>query len=114
MGKGQPPIKLFTPHWVMGSRLQWYALPEKVLVADTRFDQFDLWNGRPAAGDRGIMVTWSRSNARLETGGANQFARCEPIDSLDVRQRARRGENSTSGTLISRFDFYLCTGWRDN
>ena len=112
--KALPPLKIFTPHWVMGSRLQWYALPEKVVLADTRFDQFDLWNGRPAAGDRGIMVTWSRSNARLETGGANQFARCEPIDSLDIRQRARSGESSDSGTLISRFNFHLCTGWRDN
>lgn len=114
-GKNGPSaLKIFAPHWVMGSRLQWYARPEKIVLADTRFDQFDLWTGQPAPGDRGIMVTWSRSNARLETGGAHQFARCDLIDSLDIRQRARGNQLDAGGTLISRFDFHLCTGWRDN
>ncbi len=96
--------KLFTENWTYASRLAWYARPAPVQVADTRYDQFDLWFGSPQNEARGILVLWPDQQATPAVGGVGQFTACELRDRLPV---------SAHGHLISTFSFYACHGYRN-
>lgn len=95
--------QLFIGNWTQASRLAWYARPQAVQVADTRFDQFDLWFGAPQNGARGILVMWPEAEARPATGGANQFGNCTLREALPV---------VAHGQLVSTFTFYACDDFK--
>jgi hypothetical protein len=84
-------------NWTLASRLAWYAYPEAVYVVDNHHDQFEIWFGRPAPGQRVVFIQWS------ELPGDDQeadFESCEPLESL---QTTRLGKS------LSSFNFSLCT-----
>ena len=84
-------------NWSLASRVAWYAYPATVYVIDNHHDQFELWFGRPAPGQRVVFIQWS------ELAGDDQeadFESCEPLESL---QTTRLGKS------LSSFNFSLCT-----
>ena len=84
-------------NWTLASRVAWYAYPEAVYVIDSHHDQFEIWFGRPATGQRVVFIQWS------ELAGDDQeadFESCEPLESL---QTTRLGKS------LSSFNFSLCT-----
>ena len=84
-------------NWSLASRVAWYAYPATVYVIDNHHDQFELWFGRPAPGQRVVFIKWS------ELAGDDQeadFESCEPLESL---QTTRLGKS------LSSFNFSLCT-----
>ena len=84
-------------NWSLASRVAWYAYPATVYVIDNHHDQFELWFGRPAPGQRVVFIQWS------ELAGDDQeadFESCEPLESL---QTTRLGKS------LSTFKFSLCT-----
>ena len=84
-------------NWTLASRTAWYAYPATVYVIDNHHDQFEIWFGRPASGQRVIFIQWS------ELAGDGQeadFESCEPLESL---QTTRLGKS------LSTFNFSLCT-----
>lgn len=117
------PPRLFIQKWTLASRLAWYARPTPVIVTDQRFDQFDLWYGSPKAGQRGILVVWSKHDEPPRTGGAQQFARCQWLEGLNQRQHGPErtttpdapaaGTTSPLGPVISSFGFYACEDFHD-
>jgi len=75
----------------------WYAYPATVYVIDNHHDQFEIWFGRTATGQRVVFIQWS------ELAGDDQeadFESCEPLESL---QTTRLGKS------LSSFNFSLCT-----
>jgi 4-amino-4-deoxy-L-arabinose transferase-like glycosyltransferase len=98
----QPDAVLLVPNWSLASRLAWYARPQAVQVADSRFDQFDLWFGSPATGAGGVMVVpeYALKSTRPVLA---RFARCDEQDPLAV---------VAGGRNIVTFHFYLCRDYR--
>lgn len=94
---------LFVGNWSLGSRIAWYARPTRVVVADGRYDQFDLWYGSPAAGDHGILIVPDNYAGRPEVSGEARFAQCQQVD-----EQARE----MNGNPVHRFKFYECSGYR--
>ncbi len=88
-------------NWTLASRIGWYARPLPVHVLQDRFDQFDLWAGKLPVGGDTLLVDWSQQ-PYVTPLGAHGFARCDALDSLEVRRL---------GFSMARFDFYACRGW---
>jgi hypothetical protein len=88
-------------NWTLASRIGWYARPLKVHVLEATFDQFDLWAGKLAPGGSALLVDWSQLPYETPLG-AHGFAQCTLLDKLEVRRL---------GYVLSRFDFYACSGW---
>lgn len=89
---------IFIHNWSYASRIAWYARPEKIIVLDKRYDQFDLWYGSPSAGMSGILVFSTKGKDKTPKQ-INDFERCEKVDSYT----AHRG-----GNPVEHFDFYQC------
>lgn len=99
--RGGAPI--FVGNWSLGSRIAWYARPTRVVVADDRYDQFDLWSGSPAAGEGGVLIIPDNYEGRPDVSGMARFERCEL---LDVKAKV------VNDTPVHRFSFYECSGYR--
>ena len=84
-------------NWSLASRVAWYAYPATVYVIDNHHDQFELWFGRPAPGQRVVFIKWS------ELSGDDQEADFESCESLESLQTTRLGKS------LSSFNFSLCT-----
>ena len=84
-------------NWTLASRVAWYAYPETVYVIDNHHDQFEIWFGRPAPGQRVVFIKWSEFAADDQEA---DFESCEPLESL---QTTRLGKS------LSTFNFSLCT-----
>lgn len=105
-GQAGPEPILMVSNWSLASRLAWYARPTPVRVADSRFDQFDLWFGAPQAGDRGILVVpayFKQPDKLLRT----HFESCEPPRQLPVYYQGRH-----QGHLQVTYNFYACYNFR--
>lgn len=96
----KPP--LFVTNWTHASRLAWQAHPQPVYVTDTRFDQFDLWFGEPAAGSSGLMVNPSYGD-RLRFERPGHFARCDQLETLYYTIKGRN---------IVSYDLYHCHNYQ--
>ncbi len=104
MAKTPGPVPvLFTGYWTEAARLAWYARPTPLVVVDRRFDQFDLWFGPPEDGQRGIYIVSHNSRYDPRTSGADSFARCKHVDSLDIVVHHR---------ILNTFYYYRCKGYR--
>ncbi len=88
-------------NWTLASRLGWYARPLPVHVLEDRFDQFDLWAGDLPAGGDTLLVDWSQLAYTVPLG-ANGFATCTLLDTLDAQRLGR---------TLAVFRFYACRGW---
>ncbi|MCF6280797.1 MAG: glycosyltransferase family 39 protein [Candidatus Polarisedimenticolaceae bacterium] len=95
--------RIFVGNWSQGSRIMWYARPHNVAVLDTRYDQFDLWNGPLATGDSGILIITNLTRKKAEAL-QQQFESCEPAGSFEKELR---------GTMVNRFDYYRCQGLKN-
>lgn len=97
-----PQATLLVPNWFIASRLAWYARPLPVQIADTRFDQFDLWFGAPDDGARGVMVVpdFMLRSARPQLA---RFAACD--------EQAPQAVVAGGRTIVT-FHYYLCRGYR--
>ncbi|WP_128113310.1 glycosyltransferase family 39 protein [Polynucleobacter necessarius] len=91
-------------NWTLGSRAAWYASPAPVFVLDQRQDQFDLWFGALPRGANIILINWSGMGFSAPVGSKSAFERCEPLESLEIVR---------FGQVLSKFDFSLCSNWRD-
>jgi len=96
-------VPIFVGNWSLGSRIAWYARPHRVIVADDRYDQFDLWYGSPAAGDSGVLIVPDNYELRPEVSGLAHFKRCQLLD-----VQAKMVNDNT----VHRFSFYECSGYR--
>ena len=96
-------LKLFVTSWPFASRLAWYARPEHVMVADQRYDQFDIWYGSPQDGDAGIVVipAYSKKNPP-KTGSAGHFSSCQQRGNLPIKVGSR---------IITTYYFFFCDGY---
>ena len=92
--------RLFIGNWSLASRIMWYARPQKVAVLDSRYDQFDIWTGPLAAGDRGILIIPKLMRKKAEA----QLAKFESCEAAGFYEKQLRG------TTVDRFDFYRCQG----
>ena len=92
--------RLFIGNWSLASRIMWYARPQNVAVLDRRYDQFDIWTGPLAAGDRGILIVPRLMQKKAEAQRA-RFDSCEAAGSYTKELR---------GIIVDRFDFYRCRG----
>ncbi|MGE0082261.1 MAG: glycosyltransferase family 39 protein [Thiohalomonadaceae bacterium] len=92
---------LFVGNWSLASRVAWYA-NRPVQVADSRFDQFDLWYGAPRKGAHGVLIVPERYADRPRASGVARFARCEPLDAM----RWVLGD-----TPVHTFRFLHCRGY---
>lgn len=102
-----PSPHLYVDSWSRASRLAWYARPEAVQVLTARPSQFDLWYGRPAPGDRGILVVWDNEGLELTADtvpDGRRFGSVELLEELPIVLNGRR---------ISRFLFFACHDSRD-
>jgi len=99
---GEPHSQLMVPNWSLASRLAWYARPQPVQVTDLRYDQFDLWFGRPRDGMNGIMVVpgYILRSSRTVLG---HFDECVEQPPLPVVAGER---------IIVTFHFFLCRNYR--
>ena len=90
-------------NWSLASRLAWYARPQRVLVTDTRYDQFDIWFGELKKGDRGIMVipSYFSQPSKSQLG---LFEHCEKIDQMPVKLK---------DIVAFSYVFYSCVGYKD-
>ncbi len=50
---------IFVNNWSYASPFAWYARPMKVIVMDSRLDQFDVWFGSPQQGQSGYLIVSS-------------------------------------------------------
>ena len=93
---GDKPLVMVN-NWSLGSRLAWYSYPERFIVNDTRFDQFDIWYGGPEKVSRGIMVVpaYFKHPPTLKT--KSHF--CEQTDSLAIKHHGH--------TQVTYY-FYTC------
>ncbi len=91
---------IYVGNWALGSRIGWYA-GEPVRVADTRFDQFDLWEGDAAPGGEGILLVPDYLMGRAAENGTARFAHCREVDSLSVTRQAE---------TVHTFTYYHCRG----
>jgi len=99
-----PPPQLYVDNWSRAARLAWAARPRPVQVLDRRVDQFDLWFGSPAAGDRGILVVWEREPEEHEPDDLRHFARHERVGSLEIVRAGQR---------VCSFSFHACHDYQD-
>ena len=97
-----PP--LMVGNWSLASRVAWYARPTPVLVADNRFDQFDLWYGAPKPGSEGLLIVPDNYHGRPKVSGEAHFRLCTQLDTLVVRQ---------GPTPVHTFYYYRCQGYHD-
>ncbi len=84
-------------NWSLASRVAWYAYPTTVYVIDNHHDQFEIWFGRPAPGQRVVFIQWSEF---ADDDQAADFESCEPLESM---QTTRLGKS------LASFNFSLCT-----
>ena len=93
---GDKPL-IMVNNWSQASRLAWYSYPERFIVNDTRFDQFDIWYGGPEKISRGIMVMpgYFKHPLTLKTKSHS----CKQIDSLAVKHHGH--------TQVTYY-FYAC------
>ncbi len=96
-------LPIFVGNWSLGSRIAWYARPHRVLVADDRYDQFDLWYGSPARGEGGILIVPDYYESRPDESGIAHFDSCVLLDDMN---------KNLGGKTVHRFSFYECTGYR--
>lgn len=96
-------VPIFVGNWSLGSRIAWYARPSRVMVADDRYDQFDLWYGSPAVGEGGVLIVPDNYENRTDVSGIARFTLCELLD-----QKAK----VVNGKPVHRFSFYECSGYR--
>ena len=102
--KGTKAQGIAVQNWTLGSRAAWYASPTPVFVLDQRQDQFDLWFGALPRGANIILINWSGMRFSAPVGNKSAFERCEPLESLEIVR---------FGQVLSKFDFSLCSNWRD-
>lgn len=91
-------------NWTLGSRAAWYAKPIPVFILDQRQDQFDLWFGQLPQGANILLINWSGMSFPAPIGNQLGFEQCRPLDTLEIRR---------FGQMLSKFDFSLCSNWRD-
>ena len=91
-------------NWTLASRAAWYAQPTPVFVLDQRKDQFDLWFGELRQGANILLINWSGMAFPPPVGNQSAFEHCEAIDRLEIQR---------FGQVLSKFDFSLCTNWRE-
>ncbi|HEY0719861.1 MAG TPA: glycosyltransferase family 39 protein [Gammaproteobacteria bacterium] len=96
-------VPIVVGNWSLGSRIAWYARPTRIVVADDRYDQFDLWYGSPAAGEGGVLIVPDNYEGRSEVSGLARFTRCELLDTQS---------KVVGGNIVHRFSFYECSGYR--
>lgn len=93
---------LFAVNWSQASRIAWYS-QQKVLVADQRFDQFDLWFGQPQPGQSGLMVVPQHQTPPQATShSVATFATCSQLERLYLPNPEQ---------AIVYYDFYLCDNY---
>lgn len=102
--KGTKAQGIAVQNWTLGSRAAWYASPTPVFILDQRQDQFDLWFGAIPRGANILLINWSGMRFNAPVGGKSAFERCEPLESLEIVR---------FGQVLSKFDFSLCSNWRD-
>ena len=93
---GEKPLVMVN-NWSLGSRLAWYSYPERFIVNDTRFDQFDIWYGGPEKVERGIMVVpaYFKHPSTLQTKSHT----CKQIDNMEIKHHGH--------TQVTYY-FYTC------
>ncbi len=96
-------VPIFVGNWSLGSRIAWYARPQRVVVADDRYDQFDLWYGSPAAGEGGVLLVPDNYEGRNDVSGLVRFEHCTLLEVQD---------KVVNGSSVHRFSFYECSGYR--
>ena len=90
-------------NWTMASRMMYYGLPYgwDVVVADRRFDQFDLWQKEPAVGRDLLFV-----NTRFFHKDISRTYKCEdcvPVKSLDI---------ILNGAKVDSINFVWCRNFQ--
>jgi 4-amino-4-deoxy-L-arabinose transferase-like glycosyltransferase len=93
---------LAVANWTLASRIAWYARPMPVKVLKNKLSQFDLWFGRPLAGEHMIVIDWSQMS-RGTPVGPNQFKQCKDLETLQVNHLGRQ---------LSHFHYWLCDDWQ--
>jgi len=93
---------LAVANWTLASRIAWYARPMPVKVLKNKLSQFDLWFGRPLAGEHMIVIDWSQMS-RGAPVGPNQFKQCKDLETLQVNHLGRQ---------LSHFHYWLCDDWQ--
>jgi 4-amino-4-deoxy-L-arabinose transferase-like glycosyltransferase len=88
-------------NWTLASRIAWYAKPLPVFVIDDRFDQFDIWFGKPKLANKSIVINWSQM-PYPEPTESGAYKNCKMIDKLEIYRLGR---------IISSFDYLLCEDW---
>ena len=96
-------VPIFVGNWSLGSRIAWYARPHRVVVADDRIDQFDLWYGSPVKGEGGILIVPDNYESRPDVSGTALFDKCVLLGELNKKLDAK---------TVHRFSFYDCNGYR--
>jgi 4-amino-4-deoxy-L-arabinose transferase-like glycosyltransferase len=104
LAKVNPVDGIAVQNWTLGSRAAWYASPIPVYVLDQRKDQFDLWFGALPKGVNILLINWSGMTFSPPVADHAGFERCEPIDALEIQR---------FGQILSKFDFSLCSHWRE-
>lgn len=94
---------LVVTNWTHASRIAWYAYPQPIFVADTRFDQFDLWFGDLAKGASGLVIIPDGEKRHIPTTRSG-FAKCTLLDQLEIRNLNQ---------VLHDFHFYLCEGYKN-
>jgi len=90
------------PNWSNASRVSWYARPNKVVVLDDRYDQFDLWFGTLSKGESAVLIL-SASELNGKTQYVSQFNNCTKANYVEFRD---------GPTLVNTFTSFICTDYK--
>ncbi len=97
-----PGLVIYLGNWATASRIAWYARPATVKVADTRYDQFDLWYGSPSKTDTGLLIVPDYLQGRDKLNGIGRFKHCTQQDEMTFM---------LADKPVHNFNYYLCRGY---
>lgn len=100
--QSHPGAVIHVGNWVAASRIAWYARPARVRVADSRYDQFDIWYGEPNRNDQALLIVPDYLENREHLNGMGRFTHCRLLDEFVYR---------LNQTPVHRFSYYFCTGY---
>jgi len=99
---GPEPV-LFVGNWSFASHVAWYARPTPVQITDNRYNQSDIWFGRPQPGARGVVVVPFMFHGRNKANGITRFENCELGDEVAI---------VLDGKPASRYFLYTCENFQ--